>query len=186
MSAFAFIAYAPVVALVLVAAAQIPAILRLARGGHSCGPAAHAPREDGLHRSRFFRSHANGLWIFHRTWSAVGQSRGAVYLVHGMGEHCGRYEHVARALSAAGFVVHALDHQGHGQSEGDRGYIDRLENVVSDVLQVRLSRSIRKRSAFRTGIARSSSRVSRRTHQDLDSSLGIPWAAWSRRSRSRG
>jgi alpha-beta hydrolase superfamily lysophospholipase len=44
--------------------------------------------------------------------------RGAIQLTHGMGEHARRYEHVARALNEAGFVVYAQDHRGHGASAG--------------------------------------------------------------------
>lgn len=62
-------------------------------------------------------------------------SRGTVVIVHGFGEHCGRYEHVAAALNQAGFVVCALDHQGHGQSEGDRCYAERLEHLTDDIEQ---------------------------------------------------
>ena len=46
-----------------------------------------------------------------------GQSvRGVVALVHGMGEHLRRYDHVADALSSSGFVVYGHDHRGHGAS----------------------------------------------------------------------
>jgi alpha-beta hydrolase superfamily lysophospholipase len=41
---------------------------------------------------------------------------GVVVLVHGMGEHLGRYDHVANALTKAGFVVYGHDHRGHGAS----------------------------------------------------------------------
>ena len=46
--------------------------------------------------------------------------RAAIQLTHGMGEHARRYDHVARALNEAGFVVYAQDHRGHGAS-GDPG-----------------------------------------------------------------
>lgn len=42
--------------------------------------------------------------------------RGVVQLAHGIGEHAGRYAHVARALNAAGYAVFADDHRGHGQT----------------------------------------------------------------------
>ena len=47
-----------------------------------------------------------------------------VYILHGTGEHSGRYEHLARRLTGAGFRVGAHDHIGHGQSDGTRGVID--------------------------------------------------------------
>ena len=57
--------------------------------------------------------------IFERTWEVDG-AHGAVVLVHGYGEHIGRYEHVAKALNDARWNVHGLDHVGHGHSEGER------------------------------------------------------------------
>ena len=47
-----------------------------------------------------------------------------VYLLHGTGEHAGRYERLANLLTKAGWVVGAHDHPGHGQSAGKRGLID--------------------------------------------------------------
>ena len=47
--------------------------------------------------------------------------RGVVLLVHGLGEHAGRYEHVARRLNEWGFAVRGYDHYGHGESNGVRG-----------------------------------------------------------------
>ena len=41
---------------------------------------------------------------------------GVVVLIHGMGEHLRRYDHVADALTSAGFVVYGHDHRGHGAS----------------------------------------------------------------------
>src|SRR6202022_624590 len=51
-------------------------------------------------------------------WAAdEGQSiAGVVVLVHGMGEHVRRYDHVADALTSQGFVVYGHDHRGHGAS----------------------------------------------------------------------
>src|ERR1700755_1399814 len=45
-----------------------------------------------------------------------GQARAVVQITHGMGEHAQRYDHVARALTDAGYVVYAQDHRGHGAS----------------------------------------------------------------------
>lgn len=62
--------------------------------------------------------------IHSRRWEAaagVARRPRGIYLFHGTGEHCGRYEHVANALASQGFVVGAHDHPSHGQSAGERG-----------------------------------------------------------------
>lgn len=51
------------------------------------------------------------------------------------GEHCGRYTHVAEHLNAAGLSVYALDHQGHGQSGGDRMHANSFHDLVADAQQ---------------------------------------------------
>lgn len=58
--------------------------------------------------------------LFERAWPASAP-KGAVVIVHGLGEHSGRYEHVARALNDAGYSVYAQDARGHGQSIGFPG-----------------------------------------------------------------
>ncbi|MFG1702792.1 alpha/beta hydrolase [Nonomuraea sp. M3C6] len=54
-------------------------------------------------------------------------------LVHGYGEHIGRYEYVADRLVRHGAAVYGLDHMGHGKSEGDRALVEDFEDVVTDV-----------------------------------------------------
>ncbi|SEG60124.1 Lysophospholipase, alpha-beta hydrolase superfamily [Nonomuraea solani] len=54
-------------------------------------------------------------------------------LVHGYGEHIGRYEYVADRLVRHGAAVYGLDHMGHGKSEGDRVLVEDFEDVVTDV-----------------------------------------------------
>lgn len=62
----------------------------------------------------------NGLRLHRRDWLAA-QPRARMLLVHGLGEHSGRYARLGEELAAAGISVCAYDHQGHGQSEGVRG-----------------------------------------------------------------
>jgi alpha-beta hydrolase superfamily lysophospholipase len=57
-----------------------------------------------------------------RTWEEPA-ARGVVCVVHGLGDHAGRFERVGRALSGRGLAVHSLDLPGHGRSEGPRGHI---------------------------------------------------------------
>jgi alpha-beta hydrolase superfamily lysophospholipase len=49
------------------------------------------------------------------------EKRGAVLIIHGLGEHCGRYAHVAEFLNSNGFEVRGYDQRGHGRSTGARG-----------------------------------------------------------------
>ncbi len=78
-----------------------------------------------------------GRRIFWRTWTlAAAPARGVVVLVHGAGEHSGRYDHVAGRLIAAGYAVYALDQRGHGHSAGPRALIERVDAAVSDLDQL--------------------------------------------------
>lgn len=64
--------------------------------------------------------------------------RGVVLIVHGLGEHAGRYDHVAQRLNRWGFAVRGYDHFGHGDSGGVRGGLPsdtRLLDDLDDVLQ---------------------------------------------------
>jgi acylglycerol lipase len=59
--------------------------------------------------------------IFEREWAPDGEPRAVVALVHGLGEHCGRYERWAERFTGAGIAVRAIDLRGHGESPGARG-----------------------------------------------------------------
>jgi len=75
----------------------------------------------------------DGVQLRTLTWEPEGTPRGAFLIAHGLGEHGGRYGHVAAPLVAAGFVVRALDHRGHGRSTGLRGHVDRFEEFTRDL-----------------------------------------------------
>ena len=65
-----------------------------------------------------------------------GPIRGTVLLVHGLGEHTGRYGHVAAHLHQWGFAVRGYDHQGHGHSEGVRGTLHTEDGLLQDLTTV--------------------------------------------------
>lgn len=62
--------------------------------------------------------------------------RGVVVLVHGLGEHAGRYEHVARRLNDWGFAVRGYDQFGHGESGGVRGCLPSSSRLVDDLADI--------------------------------------------------
>jgi alpha-beta hydrolase superfamily lysophospholipase len=66
-----------------------------------------------------------GSGIFCRQWD-VESPRAVALIVHGLGEHSGRYQHVAEALAARGIATFAPDHPGHGRSPGHRCFIQRF------------------------------------------------------------
>ncbi|HEU4460474.1 MAG TPA: alpha/beta hydrolase [Methylibium sp.] len=78
---------------------------------------------------------ADGLRLHLRHWPCE-TARGTVLLVHGLGEHAGRYGHVAAALAQAGFETVAHDQRGHGRSEGARGDIARPHALLDDLARV--------------------------------------------------
>lgn len=74
---------------------------------------------------------AHGVAIVYDVHEAVGAARGVVQLLHGVGEHAGRYSALIAALTGAGFIVYADDHRGHGrtgirQHDGESAKLGRL------------------------------------------------------------
>jgi alpha-beta hydrolase superfamily lysophospholipase len=63
----------------------------------------------------------DGVRLAERRWTPAGEVRATVQLVHGLSEHAGRYERLARALTARGFAVGALDQRGHGLTAESTG-----------------------------------------------------------------
>ena len=68
-----------------------------------------------------FQSNADGTLITTYAWAETpGQPVGVVQISPGLAEHGERYDRFARALNAAGFIVHAVDHRGHGRTAGGK------------------------------------------------------------------
>jgi alpha-beta hydrolase superfamily lysophospholipase len=66
-------------------------------------------------------------------WEPGGDLSGKVVIVHGLGEHAGRYVHVARHLAGRGFGVLGFDLRGHGESEGRRGVLGSFDELMEDL-----------------------------------------------------
>ena len=80
---------------------------------------------------------ADGLTIAYRLWlPEARERRGIVLISHGLGEHSGRYRHVAQALTEVNFVCCGIDHMGHGLSGGTRAYVPDGALPVRDLDQL--------------------------------------------------
>jgi len=73
--------------------------------------------------------------IYYQAWLPEGSSKAVLLIVHGLGEHCGRYMNVVDHFVPLGYAVYGLDHIGHGKSEGMREGIERFEDYT-DTLRV--------------------------------------------------
>ncbi len=82
--------------------------------------------------SEGFLQTPEGLKLFYRQWPAQ-PPRAACILVHGLGEHGGRYAEFVEQLRNRSFSIWAMDHRGHGRSEGLRGDCRTFSELVEDL-----------------------------------------------------
>ncbi len=71
--------------------------------------------------------------ILYRVWSCSVDPKGVICIVHGLGEHSGRYTYAADILTKSGYSVIGFDLRGHGESWGRRGHIDRYDTLLRDI-----------------------------------------------------
>jgi acylglycerol lipase len=76
---------------------------------------------------------AGGLKIFIRSWRPVAGARGVVAICHGVNSHSGYYLWAAEQLVASGLAVYALDLHGRGKSDGERFYLEKIGDYLTDV-----------------------------------------------------
>lgn len=74
-----------------------------------------------------------GLEIRYAVYEPDGEARGVLLIAHGLGEHGGRYDHVARRLCDVGLRVAVPDHRGHGRSGGPRAGLRRFADFTDDL-----------------------------------------------------
>jgi len=71
--------------------------------------------------------------LYTENFLPAGAPRGVVLINHGYAEHCGRYHEVAHVIVNAGWAAFSYDVRGHGQSPGERGYIERFAIYLDDL-----------------------------------------------------
>jgi alpha-beta hydrolase superfamily lysophospholipase len=75
---------------------------------------------------------ADGTALFAADWPAEHDTGRNIVIMHGLGEHCGRYAHVARFFNECGYAVRTYDHRGHGRSGGARGDTPDNDTILHD------------------------------------------------------
>lgn len=73
---------------------------------------------------------AREINIYYQAWLPDGDVKAVLFLVHGLGEHCGRYMNHVNHFVPPGYAVYGLDHVGHGKSGGEREVIDRFTDYT--------------------------------------------------------
>jgi acylglycerol lipase len=86
-----------------------------------------------MNHIEFTRQSPDKLQFYFQGWEPEASVRAVVCLVHGLGEHTGRYAHVAAALNDAGYAVLGCDLRGHGKSEGLRGHTPSYDTLMDDI-----------------------------------------------------
>src|SRR5262245_48361660 len=75
----------------------------------------------------------DGLSLHREIWAAPDGARARLLVVHGGGEHCGRYRWPIEYFTGRGFECVAFDYRGHGRAGGPRGHCDRFGQFLGDL-----------------------------------------------------
>jgi alpha-beta hydrolase superfamily lysophospholipase len=79
-----------------------------------------------------FRGHKN-FNLYYQCWLPARDPKALLLVVHGIGEHSGRYTNLVNYFVPKGYAVYSFDHRGHGKSEGLRGYVERFSYYLNDL-----------------------------------------------------
>jgi acylglycerol lipase len=82
--------------------------------------------------NNFYLTTSDNLQLSGAYFSPTGEIKAVIILIHGMGEHFGRYKHVIDFFMSIGYAVVTIDYRGHGTSEGKRGHIPSYNQLMED------------------------------------------------------
>ncbi len=74
-----------------------------------------------------------GIKLFCTSWNPDDQPKAVLFIVHGLGEHTGRYEEMAEIFTQKQLAVFGYDHRGHGRSGGKRGHASSIDQLLEDL-----------------------------------------------------
>jgi alpha-beta hydrolase superfamily lysophospholipase len=75
----------------------------------------------------------NNLDIYYQSWHPCEIPKSILLVAHGLAEHSGRYINLVNYFVPEGYTIYALDHQGHGKSEGLSGYVNSFSDYINDL-----------------------------------------------------
>jgi alpha-beta hydrolase superfamily lysophospholipase len=75
----------------------------------------------------------DGLPMFAQAWRPDAAPNAAIFLLHGVGDHSGRFRFLVDSLTAAGYAINAFDLRGHGRSGGPRVYTPSYDALLRDI-----------------------------------------------------
>lgn len=98
-------------------------------------PRPTEPKGQNLALDEGFITTSDGVRLYRRALvpREPSQARGHIAIVHGYGEHSGRYREVMQRLAREGLAAHAFDLRGHGQSQGRRAHVDAFAQYLLDL-----------------------------------------------------
>jgi acylglycerol lipase len=85
-----------------------------------------------MHKEGNFKGLGN-LNLYYQCWLPSDEPCAVLMVAHGFAEHSGRYGHMANYFVSRGYAVYALDHRGHGKSDGERVYVEKFSDYVDDL-----------------------------------------------------
>jgi lysophospholipase len=84
------------------------------------------------HEQGYFSGHKD-YKIFYQFWLPEKKTKAILLIAHGFAEHSGRYGNVVNNFVPKGYAVYALDHRGHGRSDGERVHVDDFNEYIKDL-----------------------------------------------------
>lgn len=117
--------------------------------------------------------------LFWRFDAPEGEAKAHIAIIHGYGDHAGRYARTIEALNAEGFAVHAFDYRGHGRADGRRGFASDWSHFIDDLklFLERVKRETGGKKLFVLAHSHGALMMIHHLHRDIDGIAGVVLSA---------